>query len=475
RTSSSIESEEVRRRAIEEAYVGNVSLERIDLDPFVEALGYFKEQQRRLSVDSDITPEQLMEETRFGCLLSAEEIAQLMDEEDARRKMQSTLLVDGLFGLVILSNGVMMGLTTQGVVNEDSEEAQTFEIVCMSLFTVEFLCHWLFAKLEGLTCCRALGQLMRDPWILFDLLCILLSWLDFFMTYALSIAGGTSALAVLRVLRLMRLLRLVRLLKILQQLWLLLSSMFASLRVLFWAIAMLVVICYIFGILIFTLSKDAIDQDPTVAENWGGVAESMLSLLQIATYNGADIIRRRTKGSDAYLFMPVMFGFMAICSLGIINLIVGVLLTAVLERGNQDEMFENTIMKLRQHRALRRLRFGLVLHAEKTLGKNKDGSDGSHLVSRRILQGWARGPDAELTAEEMDDVEDEEALQEHIQDIQTGHTNLDALKGKGLGVVKVRKKGPCGRCVGAIRERFCLPFIRRYRKWRNIEATKKSP
>ncbi|CAJ1381966.1 unnamed protein product [Effrenium voratum] len=250
--------------------------------------------------------------------------------------------------------------------------------------------------------------------------------------------------------------------------------MFASLRVLFWAIAMLVVICYIFGILIFTLSKDAIDQDPTVAENWGGVAESMLSLLQIATYNGADIIRRRTKGSDAYLFMPVMFGFMAICSLGIINLIVGVLLTAVLERGNQDEMFENTIMKLRQHRALRRLRFGLVLHAEKTLGKNKDGSDGSHLVSRRILQGWARGPDAELTAEEMDDVEDEEALQEHIQDIQTGHTNLDALKGKGLGVVKVRKKGPCGRCVGAIRERFCLPFIRRYRKWRNIEATKKS-
>lgn len=34
-------------------------------------------------------------------------------------------------------------------------------------------------------------------------------------------------------------------------------------------------------------------------------------------------------------------------------------------------MFEQTIMKLRQHRALRRLRYGLILHAEKTLGKVK--------------------------------------------------------------------------------------------------------
>ena len=46
-----------------------------------------------------------------------------------------------------------------------------------------------------------------------------------------------------REVRLMRLLRLVRLLRILQQLWLLLSSMIASMRVLFWAIAMLAAIC----------------------------------------------------------------------------------------------------------------------------------------------------------------------------------------------------------------------------------------
>lgn len=46
-----------------------------------------------------------------------------------RRRIQSTILMDVFFGLVIVANGVMMGLTTQGVVDESSEEAQIFEIV----------------------------------------------------------------------------------------------------------------------------------------------------------------------------------------------------------------------------------------------------------------------------------------------------------------------------------------------------------
>lgn len=46
-----------------------------------------------------------------------------------RRRIQSTILMDVFFGLVIVANGVMMGLTTQGVVDESSEEAQIFELV----------------------------------------------------------------------------------------------------------------------------------------------------------------------------------------------------------------------------------------------------------------------------------------------------------------------------------------------------------
>jgi len=37
--------------------------------------------------------------------------------------------MDIFFGLVIVANGVMMGLTTQGVVDESSEEAHIFELV----------------------------------------------------------------------------------------------------------------------------------------------------------------------------------------------------------------------------------------------------------------------------------------------------------------------------------------------------------
>lgn len=449
--------------------MGRLSQEHPEPDPFLEAFEYFKEQQRRLDVESSITPEQVEEETRFGCLLSAEEIDQLVEEDAIRRRIQSTILMDIFFGLVIVANGAMMGLTTQGVVDESSDEAQIFELVCMAIFTVEFLLHWLAERCSGSHgCCGSLCRIMKDGWIQFDVLCVIMSWLDFFLTFVFNIGAGTSTFAVLRVVRLMRLLRLVRLLRILQQLWLLLSSMIASMRVLFWAIAMLAAICYIFGILVFTLSQNG--SDPLMAAQWGGVLESMFSLAEIATYNGMEIIRKRTEGSDVLLFLPVLFIFMAITSMGIMNLIIGVLLTAVLERGNQDDMFEQTIMKLRQHRALRRLRYGLSLHADKTLGKQKDGP-GSHLVTRRILQGWAEGPDVELKKDESTHGEDEDrdTVQEQIQDIQAGNTNMDALRGKGLGVRKIKKQGVCGRCCGALYSRLCAPlcapFCGRMKRW----------
>lgn len=450
--------------------MGRLNQEQPEPDPFLEAFEYFKEQQRRLAVESGITPEQVEEETRFGCLLSAEEIDQLVEEDAVRRRIQSTILMDIFFGLVIVANGVMMGLTTQGVVDESSDEAQIFELVCMAIFTVEFLLHWLAERCSSGGCCGSLRRIMKDGWIQFDVLCIAMSWLDFFLTFVFNIGAGTSTFAVLRVVRLMRLLRLVRLLRILQQLWLLLSSMIASMRVLFWAIAMLASICYIFGILVFTLSQNG-GSDPLMAAQWGGVSESMFSLAEIATYNGMEIIRKRTEGSDVLLFLPVLFIFMAITSMGIMNLIIGVLLTAVLERGNQDDMFEQTIMKLRQHRALRRLRYGLSLHADKTLGRQKEGP-GSHLVTRRILQGWAEGPDVELKKEEAthgEEDEDRDTVQEQIQDIQAGNTNMDALRGKGLGVRKIKKQGVCGRCCGALYSRLCAPlcapFCGRMKSW----------
>ena len=283
---------------------------------------------------------------------------------DARMGMQSTLGMDFVFGLVILANGAMMGLTTQGVVDEESYESQVFEITCVGLFTIEFLLHWLFEwlRVKGRGCCASFCSLMQDLWSKFDLMCLALAWVDLLLTYFIQVEGGTSAFAVLRVLRLMRLLRLLRLLKIMQQLWLLLSSMVAAMRVLMWATGMLICICYIFGILVYELTKGSLETRPDLAEDWNGVVLSMLSLAQIATFSGIDLVRRRRgvcvpspvsepsasapniqfrslmfriDASDGWLFLPALFLFMAIASLGIINLIVGVLLTAVLDRGEQ--------------------------------------------------------------------------------------------------------------------------------------------
>eukprot|EP00435_Cladocopium_sp_Y103_P068780 s656_g32.t1 len=136
------------------AYVGSLSQEHPEPDAFLEAFEYFKEQQRRLAVESGITPEQ----TRFGCLLSAEEIDQLVEEDAIRRRIQSTILMDIFFGLVIMANGVMMGLTAQGVVDESSDEAQIFELVCMAMWSF-FSIGWqsvAVAPVDAVGACAAL-------------------------------------------------------------------------------------------------------------------------------------------------------------------------------------------------------------------------------------------------------------------------------------------------------------------------------
>eukprot|EP00930_Biecheleria_cincta_P096708 TRINITY_DN88517_c0_g1_i1.p1 TRINITY_DN88517_c0_g1~~TRINITY_DN88517_c0_g1_i1.p1 ORF type:complete len:1368 (+),score=297.23 TRINITY_DN88517_c0_g1_i1:43-4104(+) len=374
----------------DEEYLGSPIADRyVAMNAFDEALTYFYEQQRRLSLST--SPETIEEETRFGCMLSEEEIDQLEAEKVARVKMKKTLIADMIFGNLIMANGVMMGLTTEGIVDEDSFECQVFEIVCTVLFTIEFLFHWTLNRQDMPSWCRALQKLTSDNWTRFDLLCIFSSWLDLVMTYGFTIQGGTSALAVLRVLRLMRLLRLVRLLKLLKSLWLLVSSMFSSVRVLFWAVFMLLMVSYIFGILFYELSNmgGGLTDEQDKLE-WGGVFQAMLSLVQVATYNGIDVIRRRTQGTQGLLFLPIFFLYMSSAAMGVLNLIVGVLLTSVLEQGYQDDQFTATTTKLVSHRALRRLRWALLQHAERHFGDCSGGGDtGRFVVSRNALMEWA--------------------------------------------------------------------------------------
>ena len=44
----------------------------------------------------------------------------------------------------------------------------------------------------------------QDGWIQFDVLCVIMSWLDFFLTFVFNIGAGTSTFAVLRVVTLQR-------------------------------------------------------------------------------------------------------------------------------------------------------------------------------------------------------------------------------------------------------------------------------
>ena len=78
-------------------------------------------------------------------------------------------------------------------------------------------------------------------------------------------------MAVLRVFRLLRLVRLVRLLRFLKELWLLVSGLLESLRILSWTMLMLFIVVYIYAVLgreLFGSSEELAEECATAAAHW---------------------------------------------------------------------------------------------------------------------------------------------------------------------------------------------------------------
>jgi len=241
--------------------------------------------------------------------------------------------------------------------------------------------------------------------------------------------------------------------------------MFSSVRVLSWSVFMLLVVGYIFGILIFQLSEQlGRSNEPNL---WDGLGAATLSLQQVATFNGINLIRERTEGAKAIIFIPVFFMFTSAASMGVINLVVGVLLTAVLERNHQDKMFDQTSMKLRQHRSLRRLRYGLRKHAARTMGANAD----QVMINRHILLAWLGGEDpnkaipkkkSQRTSISMASTpaNDDNSMAKKVADLKgtdlIGQAEIDRMTNDAMNVYKKKpKKGSFPKFFGVMRAYLC--------------------
>ncbi|CAK9049990.1 L type [Durusdinium trenchii] len=300
-----------------------------------------EEPQAATAEEAEAPEEQVTTKKSMNTRYSYVKDMAIQEPEDSEDHATFYLLLDVIPAIAILTSAVVAGLSAD--IDKDSALWKVLEI----MFTLFFFGE-IVVKL------RVFGY--RDYlwgsewyWSWFDVLCVILALIDISITYA-SLASGqgaqASAWGTLKMLKLARLGRIVRLLKfkIFQELKLMIQGVFTGLRVLFWAIVLLVGCMYLMGVVARTMFMD-LDGD---GGEFDSVPAAMFTAFRCFTDGCSatdgtplqETLRRKYGG----IFMMVYILLFLFVTIGIFNLIMAVFIDNVTDgctKKRQRELGQN--------------------------------------------------------------------------------------------------------------------------------------
>mmetsp|Transcript_20859 Transcript_20859/g.58855 ORF Transcript_20859/g.58855 Transcript_20859/m.58855 type:complete len:625 (+) Transcript_20859:153-2027(+) len=253
--------------------------------------------------------------------------------------------------LSIVLNGLFLGLQADHMARNNTETLPMFfivsETVFCAIFTLELI--WKLAKFRSRFFCVPAWR-----WNVFDTILVSLQLGDVLVEIlfqnmpALETASTMKNAAFVRLLRLLRLLRILRMLRLLQffsELNVVTSAIYRSLRSLFGAVVMLLMVMYIIGI-VFTqittsyrlaLVDDGLQDDSELVEWWGNLSRSMLTLYE-AFLGGVDwdsLVRPLIPISP---WMAIAFTlYMAFITLAMMNVITGIFVESAMKNAEFEK------------------------------------------------------------------------------------------------------------------------------------------
>lgn len=248
---------------------------------------------------------------------------QIQEHDDREDNATFFLMLDVVPAIVIMLSAVVAG------VSADNDPNNTGWKVLEILFTVFFIGE-VIVKL------RVFGwkEYLWGPewyWSWFDILCIILAVVYMGITYtADQEAPGSSALGSMKTLKLARLGRIVRLLKfkIFTELKLMIQGVFTGLRVLFWAIVLLVTCMYLMGVVAVTVFSD---QEGMT--EFASVSAAMFTAFRCFTDGCAATdgtpLQETLRQRYGFPFMMIYILLFLFVTIGIFNLIMAVFIDNV--------------------------------------------------------------------------------------------------------------------------------------------------
>eukprot|EP00419_Tripos_fusus_P033003 CAMPEP_0172782974 /NCGR_PEP_ID=MMETSP1074-20121228/204201_1 /TAXON_ID=2916 /ORGANISM="Ceratium fusus, Strain PA161109" /LENGTH=528 /DNA_ID=CAMNT_0013619961 /DNA_START=40 /DNA_END=1624 /DNA_ORIENTATION=- len=201
-----------------------------------------------------------------------------------------------------------------------------------------FCCYFSYEWIIRFLSFRRKRDGLRDFWFVFDSLLVWTMILETWLMSAVFLAflgdggggmGNASILRIARLLRLTRMARMARLLRALPELLILIKGMVVALRSVCFALGLLALILYVFGIAFTQLSEDT-----SLEEDWfSSVLHSMNTLLiygALMDEISSLVIEIENESIALLLFFYV---FILLAALTVLNMLIGVICEMVLKVG----------------------------------------------------------------------------------------------------------------------------------------------
>eukprot|EP00930_Biecheleria_cincta_P034358 TRINITY_DN23759_c0_g1_i1.p1 TRINITY_DN23759_c0_g1~~TRINITY_DN23759_c0_g1_i1.p1 ORF type:complete len:614 (-),score=73.55 TRINITY_DN23759_c0_g1_i1:174-2015(-) len=301
----------------------------------------------------------LMQEANSGATSSGDNVKLELARENIRVSLSNSAanrlsvtfcLIQVVPSITIMANVVVIGLSND---YPDMSIWNILELMFVFVYTAE-----IAAKL----CIHGPRSFCYDHdhryWNYFDVLCLATSYIDITVYYALAATNQTadlSSLLMIRMFRLARLVRLVRLVKhsVFNELKVMLMGLFSGARVIMWAVVLLFVLIYSFGILVNNVLGSEIQE-------FSNVPRAMFTMFRCfrddcAAYDGTPLPARIASlpGGDAYMLFYILM--IMVVSVGVFNLIMAIFLDNVVssqqQRKNREliDSTERITLRFKEH------------------------------------------------------------------------------------------------------------------------------
>jgi len=284
----------------------------------------------------------------------------LQEVRRAAQRVAASWLFEAFFAAVIASNSIFIGISIEWEARERTLTLPGPLLVVQFGYTVLFISE-LSIKLVAHGPHRFFWSL-HWAWNWFDVVLVATAVFECIIEVVAQdeqVAGSSSNLRILRILRMTRITRIFRVIRVVRffrSLRTLVFSIVNTLKSLFWAMLLLALIIYVFGILLTDVANNYIVDSPgseanTMLDQYFGNLHASSQTLFMSISGGLTWVEAaRALNHISLVWVYLFTSYIAFCCFAVLNVMTGVFCQSAIKGAERDqEMVVQSLLMDKQH------------------------------------------------------------------------------------------------------------------------------